>query len=89
MIVKVNGQNVTEASHSEVVELIQGRKLNLSKIFYPPFFRTLLFYQRFAPQMALLRFYQDSSLCTFLVQVFTLEHVTTGIVRERAHGRST
>ena len=25
VIVKVNGQNVTEASHSDVVELIQGR----------------------------------------------------------------
>ena len=29
VIVKVNGQNVTEASHSEVVELIQGRTFDL------------------------------------------------------------
>ena len=31
IIVKVNGQRVTEASHSEVVELIQGR----TKFFLP------------------------------------------------------
>ena len=39
--------------------------------------------------MAQLGFYHDYSLFTLLWQVFMLKYVTTGILRESAHGRGT
>ena len=50
-----------------------------------PFSHTLLLYLCLASQMALLGFHHDSSLFTSPLQVFMLEHVTTGIVRGRVH----
>ena len=53
--------------------------------FLPPFSHTLLLYLCLTSQMALLEFYHDSSLLSPMWLVFTLEHVTTGIVWERVH----
>ena len=94
LLLQVAGVKVDEQKYvsTTVLETISapksslGIKLIFQLFLITPFFHALHFYLRFAQQMALLGFLPPF-LSFYLppCQVFTMEQVTTGIVRERAH----